>query len=1051
MANEEALERLERRVRRPRLRYILLGVLALLLILVLALWTQRRQIAADYIAREFDRRGVRATYEVDDIGFRTQRLRNLVIGDPANPDLRARRVLVEVSLGLRRPRGVRLHGRIVNGKLTLGEVDKLLPPPTGAPFRLPDQAIDVADAALRLDTPVGRVGIAIEGRGNLSDGFRGRMAAAAPRLALSGCTVQGMRAATAVAVDALRPSFDGPVAAEQVLCPRRRIAFAGPRADVDVVFAQGLDRWQGGAALQLPRARLGSDALADLGGSVRFDGSARLTRGDLRLSAREARAGGFGGRDLALGGRYAVSARQGEFAYQGGASAATIVAGTRALRPAAAALNSFGGTPLAPIGQALAGALSRAGSAFQGRADINLYNGRSGGSVQIRSASASSRSGARLALAGGNGFTYAWPEGRGRLAGDFALTGGGFPDTRISLSSAAGGALSGTARIGPMAAGGARLQLAPVRFAAGGGGVTRIDTIATVEGPIPDGRVEGLVLPVSGSLGNGGFAFGERCTPVSFRALRTGSLQLGASRMPLCPSGRALLWSNGGSVQGGAEIRSPRFAGRLGGSPLSYAADRLRYTLGDNAFASTGTRIRLGSPGFVNRLDLATLTGRITARGVSGAFAGADAKIGTVPVLVSGGRGRWSFARGALAVDGAITVSDDAPNPRFHPLAANDFRLSLRDNIIAAGGWLTDPETGTRVSLADISHSLATGRGRAVLDVPGISFTEQFQPEALTRLTTGVVALVRGTVTGRGEIAWSREGTTSTGAFSTEGMNLAANFGPVEGLTTTIRFSDLLGLETAPGQAATVAVIRTGIDVFDGNIRYQLLPGLRVRVEGGRWPYAGGELALEETILDFSQPSPKRLTFRVAGLDAATFVQLFQFSNISATGTFDGIVPMVFDERGGRIAAGHLEARPEGGTLSYIGELTDKDLGTYGKLAFDALKSMRYSKLIIDLDGSLEGEFLSRIELDGIARDPVLTTAPAGGGISTLVANRALGQLAKIPFEFNITVRGPFRALLATARSLEDPTLLIQSVLPEMLRDQPVTTTVQPQESETVP
>jgi hypothetical protein len=41
--------------------------------------------------------------------------------------------------------------------------------------------------------------------------------------------------------------------------------------------------------------------------------------------------------------------------------------------------------------------------------------------------------------------------------------------------------------------------------------------------------------------------------------------------------------------------------------------------------------------------------------------------------------------------------------------------------------------------------------------------------------------------------------------------------------------------------------------------------------------------------------------------------------------------------------------------------------------------------------------------------------------------------------------------LPATARSLEDPTLLIQSVLPEMLRDQPVTTTVQPQESETVP
>ena len=67
-----------------------------------------------------------------------------------------------------------------------------------------------------------------------------------------------------------------------------------------------------------------------------------------------------------------------------------------------------------------------------------------------------------------------------------------------------------------------------------------------------------------------------------------------------------------------------------------------------------------------------------------------------------------------------------------------------------------------------------------------------------------------------------------------------------------------------------------------------------------------------------------------------------------------------------------------------------------------------------------------------------------------MIAGRALGQLAKIPFEFNITVRGPFRALLATARSLEDPSLLIETVLPDVLRDAPKTT-VQPEESESMP
>jgi hypothetical protein len=188
----------------------------------------------------------------------------------------------------------------------------------------------------------------------------------------------------------------------------------------------------------------------------------------------------------------------------------------------------------------------------------------------------------------------------------------------------------------------------------------------------------------------------------------------------------------------------------------------------------------------------------------------------------------------------------------------------------------------------------------------------------------------------------------------------------------------------------------------------------------------------------------------VSGLDAARFIQQMEFSNITATGTFDGIIPMEFDERGGRIVGGRLIARAEGGTLSYIGELTDRQLGTYGKLAFDALKSMRYNKLAINLDGDLAGEFVAGIELDGIARDPALTTVATGSGISGLVARRALAQLAKIPFEFNITIRGPFRTLIATARSFEDPSNLIQSVLPPELTRKPTTTTVQPQESEPV-
>ncbi|HYW16985.1 MAG TPA: YdbH domain-containing protein [Allosphingosinicella sp.] len=1046
--------------RRPVKRSIALALLGLILLALLVAWTQRRPIASDFIERELARRNVRATYAVKRIGLRTQRLENLVIGDPANPDLTARWVEVRLSWsGFRRPsvtlitaRGVRLNARLAkDGKISFGEIDRLLPPPTGLPFRFPDQDVDVADTSIRFDTPAGRVGIALEGKGNLADGFKGRMAAAAPGLRLGSCGLDAVKGLWTVAIADLRPSFRGPARAARLHCGER-LAVTGIGLDLDVRLAPGLDSWKGSTALRAARLRSGSTLLTGLGGRLGLDGDKRMTRGALDLASSAARIGSVTAARASVEGRYGLSLADGGFTLLGeasarGASARPAVAG------AVAALGSAGGTPLEPVGDALAAALSRAADRFDVDADLRLVNGRGFGGVRFERLTAATRSGARVAVGGGQGLTYYWPGGLTRLDGDLAVSGGGFPAIRLSLNQPRPGApIGGTGRIQPIRAGNSRLALGDISFTAAAGGETRVATVATIDGPLDNGWVRGLVLPISGRFdGRGGFAFGTGCIPARFESLRAGSVRLGRTLLPLCPTGRALVWKTpGGRVMGGAELRSPRFAGTLGASPFRVAGSRLRFGLAGPTFAASDLEVRLAA----NRFDLDSLTGDLGKGGVTGRFAGLSGKLGNVPLLMSQGNGSWSMRGSDLSMAGEIRIADEVDPPRFYPLVTRDFRLTLADNRIKAGGWLDDPETGTRIVRADIGHDLATGRGRADLEIPGIRFDKDYQPEQLTRLTTGVIALVDGVLKGKGEIGWDPSGARSSGTFSTDDMDFAAAFGPVEGLSTSLHFTDLLGLASAPGQEARIDLVRAGIDVLDGRIRYQLHPGLQVRVESGRWPFAGGLLILEETMLDFSKPSAKRLTFRVEGLDAALFIQKMEFANITATGTFDGVIPMVFDERGGRIVGGRLVARPEGGTLSYIGELTDKQLGIYGKLAFDALKSMRYSKLTIALDGALEGEFVAGIELDGVARDQILTVAPTGG-IRGMVASRALGQLAKIPFEFNIAVKGPFRALIGTMRSLHDPTLLIQSTLPDLIRGKPeepppVQTPVQPQESEIV-
>ena len=1047
-------------IRRLPMKRIVAAIFLLLLLAILAImWTRRISIATGFIEDELARRGVQANYTVTRIGFRTQRLENLVIGDPKKPDLTARWVEVKLNWGLRRPkvgliraRGVRLFGRIANGRLSLGQVDKLLPPPTGLPFRLPDQEVDVADASIRLDTPAGRIGAALEGQGNLANGFRGKLAAASLSLNAAGCRLEAVHAYWAVAIDDLRPGLKGPALADSITCPPD-FRLTGAKLDMTTRLEPALDRWKGATGIEAVSLRYGDIGMAKLAGRLSFDGNAADTRGRLGVGAERARVESFVAARTALDGSYAFSARKGRFTMIADANARGVTGGEGLLGPLREALASLGGTPVEPVGETLAAAVARLQRGFDVDGALKVVNETAGGAVRFERLNAMGTGGARVALTGGDGLSYRWPRGGVGVDGTFTLLGGGFPASRFTLSqSRIGGPISGRGTIAPIAVRGARLALGEIRFGAGGGGTTRIDTVATIDGPIEGGRVSGLVVPVSGRFGRGGFAFGESCTRVSFRALRVSGLSLGPTRLPLCPTGRALIWQSGkGGVQGGALVRQLRLAGRLGNSPVSLASSQFRFDLARKSFAGSNVAVSLGSGGALNRLDLGSLSGRIRAGGAAGVYSGLSAKLASVALRVEEGRGEWRLDGGRLAMGGNLRVVDTTVPQRILPLVSDNFRLTLAGDRIEASAGLNDPETGTHVVNTRIAHSLSTGRGRAAFDMPGLAFTEGFQPEAITPLTTGVVALVRGMLRGTGEIAWTPSGVTSSGTFSTDDMDFAASFGPVEGLSTTLYFTDLLGLVSAPGQLAETKLIRTGIDVYDGKLRYQLLPGLRVKVESGRWPFAGGELVLEETILDFSKPSAKHLTFRVEGMDAARFVQQMEFSNISATGTFDGVIPMVFDERGGRIVDGRLTARPAGGTLSYIGELTDKELGAYGKLAFDALKSLRYNKLSIVLNGSLEGEFIAGIELDGIARDPSVIGGPAGGGIRGMVARRALNQLARIPFEFNITVKGPFRTLMATTRSLEDPTNLIQSVLPDLLRNQPTTTTVQPQESETKP
>lgn len=1033
-------------LKRRRARRIALGFGAVVLVTLIVLWTQRKPIAEDFIADALEKRGVSARYEVTRIGFRTQRIERLSIGDPRNPDLTADWAEVLIRIGIAGPRvtgvrahGVRLKGRLVKGAFSFGEVDKLLPAPSGKPFSLPDLDLTISDARARLELPNGPIGVKLDGQGNLTGGFRGKLAAVAPNLLVEGCPLVGATAWLDLSVSDRAPRVAGPVRASALSCPDDGFALTAPQMNVDATLNEALDRWRGSARIEAQRGALGSNVLTGVAGQASFDGGRRATMGKAAVRAASFGIPGASGQGLSIDGDYKLGGtRHGFMVALGGKGAVRRIALDRRMLDSV----SFGapGTPVAPLAAALTQAIRRAGSEASLDADFTVAQLSQQGSLQITRLAAASASGARATLAG-DGLRFSWPgSGAIQVDGRMTLDGGGFPRATIDLAQARPGApITGTAAIAPYAAGGARLALAPVRFTADPRGGSRFDTRITLDGPLGDGRVTGLTLPLAGRIdGQGGFALNPGCVPVGFQSLRITSLALQPTRLSLCPlaPGGLIARRPGRPVTGGARIANPRLAGRLGQSPITLAAADARYALGSGRIEANRLAVRLGPADRQSRLDIGALTGALAGGGIAGRFAGVGGQIANVPLIVSEGAGAWSFRKGVLDLKGGVRVADSATDPRFNPLVSDDFALTLANNRIRAGGLLRTPQGNQPATRVAIAHDLSGGTGNATLDVIDLRFGESLQPDALTRLALGVVANVRGAVNGQGRIRWSPQAVMSDGEFRTDNADLAAAFGPVTGLSGEIRFTDLLGLQTAPGQVLRLTEVNPGLPVKDGVIRYQLLTGNRVQIEGGEWPFAGGKLALDPTLIDLGAQVPRRMTFRLSGADAAAFLQSFEFENINATGTFDGVIPIVFDEDGGRIVDGNLTARPGGGGIAYLGELTKEDLGSWGNVAFQALRDINYRTLDITLNGDLDGEMITQIRFTGLSQG------------ATAQKNFLTRKIAALPIRFNISIRAPFRQLIFSARSFYDPSLLIEQNLPALLDAQKG---VQPSESENKP
>ncbi|OCC23074.1 hypothetical protein MB02_12930 [Croceicoccus estronivorus] len=1006
---------------RKRLRgRIALAIAGVLLAALALAWFTREDIADNIIASQLESMGVPATYEIEQIGPSKQVLTHIVIGDPERPNLTVERAEVTIYQGLGLPyigrvRVVRprLYGTYHAGKLSFGALDPLLFDDTSnEPFSLPHFNLDLEDARGLVETDYGPIGLKAEGHGGLRSGFSGIVAAVAPELTGEDCKSADASFFGTITVSDARPKVSGPARLASFACGKQALSLRDASVGLELSADDTLDNLDGSFDLRGGTGRYGDFALSGLNGT-----GALTLKGDALTARYDAVARGVDSPAAASAvvtgkGRIRGNLAQARYEWDADWEGNGVRLSNRVDGALGDLAGSSEGTLLAPLLERIRQSLRREGRGSRLLAQTTLRYTDKGLSLVVPQASLRGGSGATLLSLSRIQYAQGMT-GPAQLSGNFTTGGVGLPQITGRMDQRDGGKTVLRLTMPEYRAGGGSLAVPELVVLQNRTGALGFAGSIRAGGALPGGLADGLLVPVSGNWSDTrGLSLWPNCTDVRFDRLVIGGVRIEKRGLTICPQrGGAIVRSdaNGTRVAGGTTGLD--LSGQLGDSPVRIRSGPIGFAV-PGTFAARNFDVTLGPAGTETHFNLASLEARI-GNGIAGHFSDADFKLYAVPLDLLDGEGEWRFEGSRLILSNVKMQVEDREKPgRFEPLVTDGAELTLVDNKVAADASLKNPRSGREVAQVALVHDLTTASGHADLAVGNLTFDNELQPDMLSGLALGVIANAKGTVTGKGRIDWDESGVTSSGRFTSDGLDFAAAFGPVQGLSGTVVFTDLLGLQTAPDQRLKIAAINPGIEVRDGELSFDMKPGFILDVNGAHWPFMDGKLTLEPTRMKLGEAETRHYTLTVDGLDAAVFVQRLELGNIMATGRFDGSLPLVFDEDGGRIEGGHLVSRPPGGNVAYLGELTYKDLSPMGNFAFDALRSINYGSMRIDMNGSLAGEIITRVSFDGLSQ---------GTGANKNFLTR---QVAKLPIRFNLNIRAPFFSLFGSFKSLYDPTLV---------------------------
>ncbi|WP_300579180.1 YdbH domain-containing protein [Phenylobacterium sp.] len=270
---------------------------------------------------------------------------------------------------------------------------------------------------------------------------------------------------------------------------------------------------------------------------------------------------------------------------------------------------------------------------------------------------------------------------------------------------------------------------------------------------------------------------------------------------------------------------------------------------------------------------------------------------------------RLGTNRGGLFVEAQVArarVSDTSPEPRFHPLDLTGVAGLQAD---AWTGALDLASGGHPVAEVGLRHNGLSGTGGVTIDTGTLTFTaEGLQPAALSPLAEVIGGPVEGAALFTGAIDWSAEGVDSHGRLDVPGLDFKSPAGDVQGLSGQIDFTSLVPLQTAPGQTLTAEVVQALAPLTGSQVTFQLLPE-ELTLSEGTFEVGGGAIRIAPMSIPLDQTQSWRGELVIEAVQLSEFVEATPFADrVDLDAVVSGRLPFVIGPDGITFIQGKLTA-----------------------------------------------------------------------------------------------------------------------------------------------